>query len=101
MYSKRSPSASALVAYVVPCTRSFFKLLNQLSLGALSQQLPLRLIEAVMPYSPSLAHMVWLAYWLPRSLWKMIPLPGLRRNHAIVSASVTMSAVILGLIDQP
>jgi hypothetical protein len=31
----------------------------------------------------------------------MIPAPGLRRNQAIVNASVTMSAVILGLIDQP
>jgi hypothetical protein len=29
----------------VPCTRSFFKLLKKLSVGALSQQLPLRLIE--------------------------------------------------------
>ena len=36
---------------VMPCTRSFLKLLNQLSVGALSQQLPLRLMEQRMPYS--------------------------------------------------
>lgn len=29
----------------MPCTRSFLKLLNQLSVGALSQQVPFRLIE--------------------------------------------------------
>jgi hypothetical protein len=75
-------------------------LLKKLSATALSQQLPLRLIEAVMPYSVSLAVMAWLAYWLPRSLWKIIPPSGLRRNQAIVSASVTMSAVIRGLIDR-
>ena len=54
-----------------------------------------------MPYSASLAAIAWLAYWLPRSLWKRTPAPGLRRNQAIVSASVTMSAVMRGLIDQP
>ncbi len=31
------------------------KLLNQISVGALSQQFPLRLIEQVMPYSLSLS----------------------------------------------
>ena len=31
-------------------SRSFLKLLNQLSVGALSQQLPLRLIEQIMLY---------------------------------------------------
>jgi hypothetical protein len=70
-----------------------FRLLKKLSVGALSQQLPFLLIEAVMPYSVSLAVMAWLAYWLPRSLWKTTPAPGLRRNQAIVSASMTMSAV--------
>jgi hypothetical protein len=35
---------------------------KKLSAGALSQQLPLRLIEAVMPYSVSLALTAWLAY---------------------------------------
>jgi hypothetical protein len=73
--------------------------LKKLSLGALSQQLPLRLIEAVMPYSVSWAAIAWLAYWLPRSLWKITPAAGLRRNQAIVSASVTMSAVIR--LDRP
>ena len=51
----------------VPCTRSFFRLLKKLSLGALSQQLPLRLIEHTMAYSRSRAGKAWLAYWLPRS----------------------------------
>lgn len=32
------------------CTRWLLKLLNQLSVGALSQQFPLRLIERIMPY---------------------------------------------------
>lgn len=36
MYSNRSACASARVASVVPCTRSFFKLLKKLSVGALS-----------------------------------------------------------------
>jgi len=36
--------------------------LKKLSVGALSQQLPLRLIEAVMPYSTSLLLMARLAY---------------------------------------
>ena len=36
-------------------TVGLFNLLKKLSIGALSQQLPLRLIEAVMPYSVSLA----------------------------------------------
>ena len=38
-----------------PCTRSFFKLLKKLSVGALSQQFPLRLIEQTIPYSFSRA----------------------------------------------
>jgi hypothetical protein len=38
---------------------------------------------------------------VPRSLWKTTLGSRLRRNHAIHSASVTMSAVILGLIGQP
>ena len=33
-----------------------------------SQQLPLRLIEAVIPCSLSATLNSWLAYWLPRSL---------------------------------
>jgi len=52
--------------------------LKTLSVGALSQQLPLRLIEAVMPYSVSLVVMAVLTYRLPRSLWKITPAPGLR-----------------------
>jgi hypothetical protein len=51
------------VRYLVPCTRSFFRLLKKLSVGALSQQLPLRLIEQRMPYEFSLRWKSWLAYW--------------------------------------
>ncbi len=47
----------------MPCTRSFFRLLKKLSVGALSQQLPLRLIEQRMPYEFSLRWKSWLAYW--------------------------------------
>ena len=74
-----------------------------------SQQFPLRLIEQIMPYSASLSWNAWLAYWLPRSEWCITPGAGFLRNHAIVSASVTMdvaasrnvSAVMRGLSDQP
>lgn len=67
MYSNASAFISARVAKRTPCTRSFLKLLNQLSAGALSQQFPFPLIEHVMPYSVSLPWKAWLAYWLPRS----------------------------------
>jgi hypothetical protein len=43
------------VAKRSPKTRAFLKLLNPLSVGALSRQLPLRLIEQTMPYSAGLA----------------------------------------------
>jgi hypothetical protein len=49
-----------------PCTHSFRKLLNQLSVGASSQQMTLRLIEQVIPYTISLAWKSWLANWLLR-----------------------------------
>lgn len=51
MYSKVPALASARVTQRVAWTRSFSKLLNLLSVGALSQQLPLRLMEQVMPYA--------------------------------------------------
>lgn len=51
MYSNAVAVISSRVAKRHPCTRSFLKLLNPLSVGALSQQLPLRLIKQVMPYS--------------------------------------------------
>ena len=40
---------------VNPCSRSFLKRLNPLSVGALSQQFPFRLIGQVMPYALSLS----------------------------------------------
>src|SRR5260370_552508 len=56
-----------------PWRRSTFREANRVSLDALSQQLPLRLIEAVMPHFRSRQLNSWLAYWLPRSLWKIGP----------------------------
>ena len=47
------------VELAVECARAF--------VGALSQQLPLRLIEQIMPYAFSFAWNTPLAYWLPRS----------------------------------
>jgi hypothetical protein len=48
-----SSFASRLVLKRCPCSRSTFNDPNNVSLHALSQQLPLRLIELVMPYSES------------------------------------------------
>src|ERR1700693_3310329 len=86
-----------------PWRRSTFREANRVSLDALSQQLPLRLIEAVMPHFRSRQLNSWLAYWLPRSLWKIGPafLSGLRRNQAISSASMTRLLCISDCIDQP
>src|SRR6266704_3762719 len=86
-----------------PWRRSTFREANRVSLHALSQQSPLRLIEAVMPHFRSRQLNSWLAYWLPRSLWKIGPafLLGLRRNQAISSASMTRLLCISDCIDQP
>jgi hypothetical protein len=45
-----------------PCSRSTFSDPNRVSLQALSQQLPRRLIEAVMPYSARTSRKSSLAY---------------------------------------
>jgi len=68
-----SSFAWRLVANRCPCSRSTFNDPNSVSLHALSQQLPRRLIEAVMPYSVKTSLKSWLAYWLPLSLWKINP----------------------------
>jgi hypothetical protein len=68
-----SSFASRLVLKRWPCSRSTFNDPNSVSLQALSQQLALRLIELVMPYALSTSWKSWLAYWLPRSLWKINP----------------------------
>src|SRR5437867_1901979 len=39
--------------------------------------------------------------WLPRSLWKIRPDAGCRRNQAMRSASLTSSVLMCGFIDQP
>jgi hypothetical protein len=86
-----------------PCSRSTFSDPNRVSLQALSQQLPRRLIEAVMPYSARTSRKSSLAYWLPLSLWKISPacLPGWRLNQAMRSASTTMSRVMSSRSDHP
>src|SRR6218665_236712 len=86
-----------------PCSRSTFNEPNRVSLQALSPQLPLRLIEAVMPHWASTSLKSSLAYWLPRSLWKISPacLRGWRLNQAMRTASMTMSRVMSWRSDQP
>lgn len=54
-------------------------------MGALSQQLPSRLIDAVMLYSASLSRIAWLAYWLPRSLLKTTPASGFRVTGEVLA----------------
>ena len=51
-----------------PCSRSTFNEPNSVSLQALSQQLPRRLMDALMPYSVSTPLKSSLAYWLLLSL---------------------------------
>ena len=45
-----------------------------------------------MPQSFKALWTSWLQYWLPRSLWNITPGGGLRRHHAIASASLTSLA---------
>src|SRR5471032_2613397 len=107
LYQSNQSRASSLpwrrVSKCWPCNRSTFSDPNRVSLQALSQQLPLRLIEGVIPQSFSSLLNSWLAYWLPRSLWKISPAlrSGQRRNQAIRSASITISLVICSSSDQP
>jgi hypothetical protein len=56
---------------VQPFHRSTFSEPNSVSEQALSQQFPLPLIEGVMAYSLNTLLKSSLAYWLPRSLWKI------------------------------
>src|ERR1017187_2968057 len=98
-----SSLASRMVSKRRPCSRSTFSEPNNVSEQALSQQLPLRRIDGAMPCSLSTWLKSSLAYWLPRSLWKISPvsLPGLRLNQAISRASITRLRCISGRIDQP
>ncbi len=59
-----SSLAWRLVTNRWPCSRSTFNDPNSVSLQALSQQLPHRLIEAVMQYSVSTSLKSWLAHWV-------------------------------------
>jgi len=82
-------------------TRSTFSEEKKLSIAALSQTLPERLRLHVTPCSPISRWKASLVYWLPRSEWCSSSLGRPRRQIAITSASVTSSAVIAALIDQP
>ena len=57
-----SSFASRRVLNRLPCSRSTFNDPKSVSLQALSQQLPFRLIEPVMSYSWSASLKAWLAY---------------------------------------
>ncbi|KVT53821.1 hypothetical protein WK54_18155 [Burkholderia ubonensis] len=56
--------------YLVPCTRSFFRLLKKLSIGALSQQLPLRFHFHFTPLHASWVNQIelWFARYTRRVL---------------------------------
>jgi hypothetical protein len=55
MYAKAVAIMSSQVAKRSPKNRSFLTLLNPLSVGAMSQQSTLRLIEQTQPYWANLA----------------------------------------------
>src|SRR5450631_2120552 len=68
-----SSLASRMVSKRWPCSRSTFSEPNSVSEQALSQQLPLRLIDGVMPCSLSTSLKSSLAYWLPAIAMKDQP----------------------------
>jgi hypothetical protein len=90
------------VLNLCPCRRCTFNDPNSVSLQALwqnpksAQQLPQRLIDAVIPCAVSTSRKSLLAYWLPLSLCKisLACLLGWRLNHTMRSASMTMSRVM-------
>jgi len=49
------------------CTGSYFKLLEMLSTGLLSQQLRLQLVEEITAYAFNRDWKAWLGYWSPQS----------------------------------
>src|SRR5690349_7833104 len=76
MYSKTAARASARVRNRASWTRSVLSAAKKLSMGALSRQLPRRLIEGWMPCRSSTARYGPAAYWVDSSG---------RRNTAYVS----------------
>ena len=81
--------------------RSVFGEEKQLSIAALSQTLPDRLIEQVTPLSAISRWNCSLVYWLPWSEWCSSASGFPCRQIAIIRASVTSWAVMVSLIDQP
>jgi hypothetical protein len=81
--------------------RSVFSDEKKLSIAALSQTLPDRLMLQTMPLSAISRWNCSLVYWLPWSEWcsNSFGLP--RRQTAISRASATNWAVMPALIDQP
>ncbi len=71
-----------------------FKEPQQLSIGALSQQFPLRLMEGCMPNWRSSCWSACEQYWLPRSEWRISPLLGRLVATARNSACMTNCCVI-------
>lgn len=74
---------------------------QKLSIGALSKQLPVRLVDCFMPRSASQRRTSALAYWLPLSEWKISPCAGLRTLWAMRKASSTSWHVMCPAIAQP
>src|SRR4029079_16068694 len=101
MWSNTPARASSLVRYVLRAVRSVFSDEKKLSIAALSQTLPDRLIEQTTPLSAISRWNCSLEYWLPRSEWCSSASGLPRRQIAITRASVTSCAVIAALIDQP
>ena len=90
--ANRSRRASARVAWTRWWTRSTLSEWEKLSMGALSRQLPLRLIDGVVPAAPSASRQGSHACWTPRSAWQISPGAGRWRRTAISSASTAISA---------
>src|ERR1700693_5505326 len=74
MYSKMAVGASARVFQTRSGFNSTLIDAKKLSTTALSQQSPLRLILAVMPFARRKLAYARQAYWLPRSLCSSSPL---------------------------
>ncbi len=67
----------------------------------LSQQSPFRLIDPRIRKALSKRWKLPLAYWPPRSEWKIRPGPGRRRNQAMRNASMTSRRVIRSDMAKP
>ena len=85
--------------FTLMCQLSF-KSMKKLSATVLSQQSSLYLMAHTLN-NMMLLYNSHMASWLPRSVYQISPLRGLRYQIAISKALFTSSACILLLIDQP